>query len=240
MLRPRVSSPLVTTIFALYSQFLIGMAAERYHRSRFVGRTTMATDTLSDERKTYIAVQKIIDAMLEFDPETRARMLRTVATFFTIDIPYLSEERNSPSSSREGATPPFSNRDELSPKEFLIQKKPKTDVERVACLAFYLMHYRNVPHFKTTEINKLNTEAAQLKFSNASNAVNNATQSGFLVPAPKGAKQLSAAGEQFVDHLPDHVSARKKMSELKPRRRKKSNTKSTAQSIEDTEKPDNE
>ena len=187
--------------------------------------TTMATETLSDERKTYIAIQTVIDAMLEFDKDTRIRMLRTVATFFGVDFSAHIESRDNLLSTREDGVPAFSNREELSPKDFLFQKKPRTDIERVACLAYYLAHHRNIAHFKTMDINKLNTEAAQIKFSNASNAVNNATQSGFLVAAAKGTKQLSAPGEKFVDHLPDHATARKVMSELNPRRRKKTNTK---------------
>lgn len=55
----------------------------------------------------------------------------------------------------------------MVPKEFMVQKRPRTDIERVACLGFYLTHYRDTPHFKTLDISKLNTEAAQPKFTNA-------------------------------------------------------------------------
>ena len=47
-----------------------------------------------------------------------------------------------------------------SPKDFLFRKEPNTDVERVACLAYYLTHRRGTNHFKTIDISKLNTEAA--------------------------------------------------------------------------------
>jgi len=185
----------------------------------------MAAETLNDERKTYVAVQSIIDAMLEFDQDTRTRMLKTVATFFGLDLAGQTPTPETAPSLERRPIPTFADREELSPKDFLVQKKPRTDVERVACLGFYLTHYRNTPHFKTTDISKLNTEAAQIKFSNASYAVNNATQSGFLVAAVKGAKQLSAPGEKFVDHLPDYATARRVMSELTPRRKKRASTK---------------
>lgn len=181
----------------------------------------MAMEPLSDERKTYVAIQAIIDAMLEFDQDTRARMLRTVATFFGIDSVLPFGGPSKPPQTHEDGVSTFSNREELSPKDFLLQKKPRTDVERVACLAFYLTHYRNIAHFKTMDISKLNTDAAQIKFSNASYAVNNAMRSGFIVAAVRGTKQLSAPGEKFVDHLPDYAMATKVMSELRPRRRKK-------------------
>ena len=202
----------------------------------------MAADTSNDERRTYGAIQQIIDAMLEFDKDTRTRMLKTVATFFSIDFLSQPETKSNAidtSDTSQANPPPFSNREDLSPKDFLVQKKPRTDVERIACLAFYLLHYRNIPHFRTTEISKLNTEAAQIKFSNASKAVNNATQSGFLVAATKGAKQLSAPGEQFVDRLPDYATARKVMSELKPRRRKKTSSKNSEPTIDKREIPKN-
>ena len=188
----------------------------------------MAGETVSDERRAYIAVQTVIDCMLEFDNDTRARMLKTVATFFGIDISSPPALKENAATTGETGVPSFSNREELSPKDFLIQKKPNTDVERVACLAYYLTHYRNTMHFKTMDINKLNTEAAQLKFSNASNAVNNADRSGFLVPSVRGAKQLSAPGEKFVDNLPDRTMAKKIMSELTPRRKRRQNTKDAA------------
>lgn len=107
----------------------------------------------------------------------------------------------------------------MSPKDFIMEKQPRTDVERVASLAYYLTHYKNTPHFRTLDISKMNTEAAQPKFSNAAMAVDNATKTGYLVPATKGNKQLSARGEQFVQALPDRDAAKEVMSNTRQRRR---------------------
>jgi hypothetical protein len=85
--------------------------------------------------------------------------------------------------------------------------------------SFYLTHYRDTPHFKTLDISKLNTEAAQPKFSNAASSANNAVKQGYLVPSTKGQRQLSAAGERFVAALPDREEARKAMSLSAPRRK---------------------
>jgi hypothetical protein len=93
-------------------------------------------------------------------------------------------------------------------KAFMLNKSPKTDVERVACLAYYLAHYRDTPHIKTRDISALNTESAHRKFSNPAQAVDNATKLGYLVPSVKGSKQLSATGEQFVEALPDREAAK--------------------------------
>ena len=115
----------------------------------------------------------------------------------------------------------FGDRATISPKNFLHEKQPKTGIERVACLAYYLAHYRDTPHFKTVDISKLNTEAAQLKFSNPTYTVVNAANTGLLTPAGKGAKQISAIGERFVDALPDRDDAKAVLASMRPRRRRK-------------------
>ena len=53
-----------------------------------------------------------------------------------------------------------------TPKEFLRTKKPASELQRMICLAFYLTHAQNKPHFKTQDLTALNTEAAGSKFSN--------------------------------------------------------------------------
>lgn len=104
---------------------------------------------------------------------------------------------------------PFSGRPETSAKEFLLEKQPKTDVERLACLAYYLTHFRKQPYFKTDDLSRLNIEAAQRSLSNASFTAKNAWRDGFFVAAPKkGWRQLSALGEQYVQALPDQDVAR--------------------------------
>ena len=121
-----------------------------------------------------------------------------------------------------GGTPHFGDRDELPPKEFMFQKQPRTDIERIACLAYYLTHYRDTRQFKTIDLSKLNTEAAQIKFSNTAFAVVNATNAGFLVAAERGSKQLSAIGELYVEALPDRDKAKEVIANARIRRRRKS------------------
>jgi hypothetical protein len=109
----------------------------------------------------------------------------------------------------------------MSPKEFLRDKSPVTDLERIACLAYYLTHYKSVPHFKTVDLSALNTEAAQPKFSNATLAANNALTAGLLVQAGGGSKQLSSIGETFVQLLPDRDAAKASLKKVRKRRVKK-------------------
>src|SRR5689334_7068472 len=149
-------------------------------------------------------------------------MLNTVATF--LGLPTHTNFRSgnggpistAPTTSQDSL---FSEDRSVSPKQFMFEKQPKTDVEKVACLAFYLTHYRGIQHFKTLDISKLNTEAAQVKFANAAKAVDNATQRNYLAQATKGLKQLSALGEQYVLALPNRERARSIMDSARPRKK---------------------
>lgn len=182
----------------------------------------------------------LISGLSRLDREARLRLLNTVATFFDLGTAsrrsLASIEVNAIAERTSDRDTDFSSQPQLSPKDFLVQKEPKTDVERVACLAFYLTYYRDSPHFKTTAIMTLNREAAHSQFSNASAAVQNATQQGYLVAAGKGAKQMSAVGEQYVQALPDREAAKAVLARLKPRR---SNTKKARDNKRDTTAKDN-
>jgi hypothetical protein len=171
---------------------------------------------------------QILEALKGFSDEVRERILRTVATFFKLSVEATSRANEHSMPERSS----FSEDRSVSPKEFLLDKSPRTDVEKVACLAFYLDHYRDTPHFKTLDISKLNTEAAQVKFANAAAAVNNATKLGYLAPATKGNKQLSASGERFVQALPDREQAKAAMAQTRPRRRARK-TKSDLPGLDD-------
>ena len=144
----------------------------------------------------------LTDAVAVFrrlDNEGRSTLLKTLATLFAINAAPKATPGPKTVSYGEPTTTPFSREQSLSPKEFLLKKQPQSDVERVACLAYYLAHYRDQIHFKTADISTLNTEAAQRRFSNTASTVRNATNYGYLAPAIKGMKQLSAGGEIYVE-----------------------------------------
>ena len=184
----------------------------------------MTERTQTDELSIYNQVQKIIRDLLEFDKDSRARVYRTVGAFFGFDDahpPTTSGSGVTTSSRRSPRDPHFSTPEAPSLKDFLFQKAPNTDVERVACLAYYLAHHRDSPRFGTIDISKLNTEAAQVKFSNPSAAISNAIRAGLLTTAAKGERQLTAHGERYVEALPDHASAKQIISRRRPRRARK-------------------
>ncbi len=188
-------------------------------------KITPSEDASLDSLRNFEALQAVIQALQPLEPVARQRIFSSAATFLNIGVAHNAPRpsgvvRNTVGSTT-APTPAFSEDRSMSPKEFLLEKQPKTDVERIACLAFYLTHYRDTPHFKTLDLSKLNTEAAQPKFANAANAANNAVKTHYLVPSTKGNRQLSAMGEQFVRALPDRDSAKAAMSNARPRRRTK-------------------
>ena len=155
------------------------------------------------------------------NPESRDRLFQTLGTY--LGLPVSSKTSGSVPSTREkvAAVADFTEDRSRSAKEFMMEKRPQTDVERVACLAYYLAHYLNQPQFKTVDISRLNTEAAQIKFSNPALAVENATKYRYLTHAGKGFKQISTFGEQYVTALPDRDAAKAVMTSQRKRRANK-------------------
>lgn len=172
------------------------------------------------------ALTSLVSALAPLDQSARIRLLRTISTFFELTgaevYPEFSVVQRAASgieAERRGAAQPsFSEDRSLSAKAFMIEKRPQQDTERIACLAYYLTHYRDQPTFKTLDLSKLNTEAAQIKLSNPTRAVDSAVAAHFLIPAGGGAKQLSAIGEVYVQTLPDRIAAKEAIASLKKKR----------------------
>jgi hypothetical protein len=166
------------------------------------------------------ALSDAVAVFRRLDHSGRQTLLKTLATLFGMSVAI--EPSSGPRTvAFAEPTERFSKEQSLSPKEFLLKKQPQSDVERVACLGYYLAHYRDQPHFNTRDISVLNTEAAQRTFSNAAVAVSNATNYGYLVPGIKGMKQLSAGGEMYVEALPDKEAANAALARSRPKRASK-------------------
>lgn len=184
------------------------------------------------------SLRRIIECLRWQDDEGKVRLLKSAITFLRLEASFGTQKHivpiDSPAShpstnfSVPTANSSFSNRTEMSPKQFLLEKQPANDIERIACLAYYLTHFRSMPEFKTLDLSKLNTEAAQPKFSNPSVPVDHATRRGYLVATSGWGKQIGALGEQFVQALPDRDAAKLVMERVRLRRpRKKRNGSAT-------------
>lgn len=193
-----------------------------------------ADSSSSSEAAEFEALGNVMRAVQPLSPDSRLRVIAAITALLGkpgAGVIVHSRGSTAPSEQSSWSSEPrFSTDRTPSPKEFLFEKRPNTDVERITCLAYYLTHYRDTPTFKTLELSKLNTEAAQLKLSNATYASDNATRSGFLVQASKGAKQISAIGELYVQALPDRQAAREAISHAKPKRKRGKHSRPNSQS----------
>lgn len=186
----------------------------------------MSNHSLAEDTTVNLSnsLARVLDILQKMEPEDRVRIIETISTFYREDLGRTGPSRDYPAAGNVSVPPPpvpFSSESTPSPKDFLLEKQPRTDVERIACLAYYLEHYRDMEQFKTLDLSKLNTEAAQPKFANASESANNAVKAKYLVPTSKGYRKLSAVAERFVGALPDRESAKSAMSLVRPRRRTK-------------------
>jgi hypothetical protein len=110
---------------------------------------------IEDKRSRELEIlNKLLADLNDLDPEARTRILQTVSTYYQIGP--VHQTRVHSTEERERAPGPFSEDRSMSVKDFVMQKRPTTAVERVAVLAYYLTHYRDTPHFKTLDISKLN------------------------------------------------------------------------------------
>lgn len=110
----------------------------------------------------------------------------------------------------------------MTPKQFMALKRPGSNYERVACLGYFLANNRNTPQFKTEDIIKLNTEAAQTQLSNASLFVRHtASTYHYLSAAGAGKKQMTALGEALVEALPDRARVAEAIAENSQGKKKK-------------------
>ncbi len=168
------------------------------------------------------ALGAVLESLSKLDPAAQQWVISTAASRLQVHIaPAPGTAGDVP-----GAALPAGSVGGLSPKEFMRSKAPKSDVDRVACLAFYLTHGRQTASYAARELSAINTESAGPRV-NMSRAVDNATkQSGYLTSAGKGKKQITTHGEDVVNALPDYekvkvilaagqVTARKKRAKKK-------------------------
>src|SRR5437660_12654500 len=86
--------------------------------------------------------------------ETAARQIIDLVMGGTAPTVPLARNQGGPAAAVEGHT------EGATPKAFVTAKRPKTDLERVTCLAYYLIRNRDAAGFKTKDLTELNIEAA--------------------------------------------------------------------------------
>jgi len=175
-------------------------------------------------KTSFKAIQTALEALEPLDITQREFALSMILKGLGMSASTGSKAQNG--SEDKGNNSLSTNVKKMTAKEFLKNKKPHTDLERLICLAYYLTHVRDTPHFKTEDITALNTESASAKFSNASATARNAvSHSGFLSQAGGGKKQLTVLGEDAVTALPDRDALAKVLAEAPKRHRPRGKTK---------------
>lgn len=170
------------------------------------------------------AMEAALTALMPLKPEERRRALSWLWEKLEITGTSPINPSGLPSAVFAGTVPGAAAASASgTPKQFLGQKDPHTDVERMTCLAYYLTHYRGTAQFKTKELTDLNTEAAQPKFSNPADAATNAAKMKCLSLAGAGKKQITVHGEKLVEALPDREKVKALGLKSSSRRKKGKN-----------------
>ncbi|MBI2635136.1 MAG: hypothetical protein HYW79_01165 [Parcubacteria group bacterium] len=116
---------------------------------------------------------------------------------------------------------------DTSMADFVKNKNPKNEYQRVAVIAYYREYKQNRKEFKNAEMSQANTqEARQPKISNITDVVTKARDRyKFLTKGTgKATHQLSTHGADIVNALPDQESVKKLIAgakSRKPRKKKK-------------------
>lgn len=147
---------------------------------------------------------------LKIDAEVAARVVRLIMPLPALIGGDLSNQTDRDASENEGED----SQRALSAKQFMTLKQPKSDIERIVCLAFYLAHYKETSQFKTIDITHLNVEAAQPKLSNASFTARNAVAQQYLAPAGGGRKQITPRGEALIKAMPDRSKVKEALEQF--------------------------
>ena len=106
-------------------------------------------------------------------------------------------------------------------RAFIRIKKQATDVQRVACLGYYLVHTTGQPGFTSKDVATAHTNSGGSKI-NLTRAIDNATRRSKYISARSGReKQLTTLGEDVVNALPDQEGVKTIEADAKSGRGKK-------------------
>lgn len=94
----------------------------------------------------------------------------------------------------------------ISPKEFLLEKKPSGEVQKTLMLCYYIEHTMGLTPFNIDDLNKVFKLAKEVVPSNLNDKINKNIDKGYLVEdqEKKDAKKawhLTASGENFINQI---------------------------------------
>ncbi len=184
-------------------------------RTDFEPKEEKAADSAEDTIAELKAMQTSYEVLRPLAEKARRRALSwLIETLGLTDLAPAGSNPNRPNGTPVSGEPADAEEQTMSARDFMSQKKPGSQVERIACLAYYLTHHRDTAHFKASDITSLNLEAAGQRFGNLPRDLDNADrQSGYVVSAGQGAKQMTARGDAVVEALPDREAVKAALQE---------------------------
>src|SRR5580658_5498304 len=89
-----------------------------------------------------VVLSELLKTLNTLAPDARKRIIQSIATLYGVGTASPSAISPVLGNIIKNQTPrtSFSEDRSLSPKDFVWQKQPKTAIERVVCLAYYLQH----------------------------------------------------------------------------------------------------
>jgi hypothetical protein len=149
------------------------------------------------------AVQVIMEALDPLDPASREAALKMAMIGLAFELPANPGVTAPVGVTPAAATAASANPTAPDPRSFMRSKNPLSDVERVACLAYYLTHVENRKTFRNRDLVRVNLAADGPQLNMRMAAQNAMRQNGYLASAAGVARQITTRGERVVEALPN-------------------------------------
>lgn len=150
------------------------------------------------------ALDLMLRTLRSVAPEDRSRLLRLLTEYF------------------DGSSRADSGREPIvgDLRDFLLIAQPKTPMERVLCLAYYLASNGIAREFSALDINRTNTDARQIKIQGVPEILEDAAANGLM--KVRGRRYaLTQKGRLAVTELLRRRDSSRSALRTKPRQRKR-------------------
>lgn len=164
---------------------------------------------MAKEQNATSALVAVVTALEPLGDADRQWVLQSAASRWSLILPANTQAGISQQVPNGGAASGASSGEAQSaiekkdPRAFIRVKRPATDVQRVACLAYFIVTTSGKPGFSSKDVVTTHTDSGGSKI-NMTRALDNATRrSKYLSNRGPKEKQLTPLGEDIVDALPD-------------------------------------
>ncbi|MGA8575266.1 MAG: hypothetical protein WB609_06175 [Candidatus Cybelea sp.] len=148
------------------------------------------------------AVQSILATLSRFDHNVRRKILRTVNAFFGADHGDDAAPLTLPSVSSK-----FFQQRPMSARQFSSGKQPKTAIERLVTLAYFLEESRGAHDYTAQDLISASKEAALPSRPSITSAIEKAKAEQLIAPNVLGRYHLTPTGRAYAEALPNRDRA---------------------------------